>query len=95
MVAGDHVHRGPTVGEPGNWRTLSPFTFDGGESWRSSIRSEGSTPVGQPLNSAELAGPTWSQHENLSLSLGYSILLTVEVDFQLNCYHDSVRQFIN
>ena len=38
---------------------------------RSSIRSEGSTPVGQagqPLNSAELAGPTWtSQHKNLSL----------------------------
>lgn len=30
MTAGDHVHQGPTVGEPGNWRTLSPFTFDGG-----------------------------------------------------------------
>lgn len=27
-------HGGPTVGEPGNWRTLSPFTFDGEESWR-------------------------------------------------------------
>lgn len=61
---GNDVHlstQGPTVGEPGNWRTLSSFTFDGGESSViASLDPERGERAGRsPLNSAKLAGPTW------------------------------------